>query len=356
MGRLLEKFTNGMQNDFGNGKYTADEILPAIRTLADQYSVSRNTVQLGLRELVEKGFLTLIPKVGYRVKSELPSKLTSGLIAYVAFDIKITDTKSLFLPFFMDGLRYYGDRNAFSVVNISTNQKSFQEIVNELVQLNVAGVIISSYFKELVEELMKHKFPLVMVDSFIQDLNVNTIIQDNFMAGYLAAKWVIQQPVEEIIWIGPINNSLHALERYGGFVAGLTLKEITLKPKNIIDAADEEKLIEIYMKKLRKCLENSSKPLIIVSLWTNLTIASYQLVKEMGLKYNKDVFILGWCIEEMVDIKFNPVFSKAEMPAYISWSVRQIASMTIDHFTNKANSLKHEAVRKTVPVTLVESK
>lgn len=354
MGRLLEKFTNGVMNDLSSGRYATDEIMPAIRKLADQHGVSRNTVQLGLQELVAKGYLTLIPRVGYRVKTVITEKPKSGLIAYVAFDIKISDGKSLFLPFFMDGLRYYGDRLAFSVVNVSTNQKSFQDIINELIQMNVTGVIISSYYKELVQELMKHKYPLVMVDSFIQDLNVNTIIQDNFMGGYLAAKWVLKNQFEDIIWLGPQNNSLHALERFGGFVSGLTLKEVTLKPKNIINAEDDVNMIDNYMKKLRKCLENSTRPVVIVSLWTNLTISSYQLIKEMGLKYKKDVFIIGWCIEEMVDLKFKPVFSKFDMPVYISWSCKQIASMTIDHFTNKVNSLKHEAVRKTVPVSLVE--
>lgn len=354
MGRLLEKFTNGVQSDLNGGKYAPEEIMPAIRTLAEQYSVSRNTVQLGLQELVAKGYLTLIPRVGYRVKSNISEKAKSGLIAYVAFDIQISDGKSMFLPLFMDGLRYYGDRMAFSVVNISTNQKNYQTIVNELIQMNVVGVIISSYHKEFVQELMKHKFPLVMVDSFIQDLNVNTIIQDNFMGGYLAAKWVIKNQLEEIIWLGPIYNSLHALERYGGFVAGLTIKDYVIKPKNIINAEDEKSVNEIYMKKLRKCLENSSRPVVIVSLWSNLTICAYQLVKEMGLKYKKDVFIIGWCIDETVDLKFKSVFSKSDMPPYIGWSCRQIASMTIDHFTNRVNSLKHEAVRKTVPVTLFE--
>lgn len=356
MGRLLEKFTNGMLSEFNNGKYAGEEILPAIRNLALKYSVSRNTVQLGLRELVDKGYLTLLPKVGYRVKKELPNKNTSGLIAYVAFDIQLTDSKSLFIPLFLEGLRYYGDRLAFSVVNISTNQKSHQDIVNELLQLKVAGVIISSYYKELVESLMKHHLPVVMVDSFIQDLNVNTIIQDNFMAGYLAAKWVIKHSFEEVIWIGPINNSLHALERYGGLVAGLTLKDISLKPKNIINAENEKDLMEVYIKRLRKCLETSPKPVAIICLWTNLTIEAYRLINEMGLKYKKDVFILGWCVEELLDIRFKSVFSKAEMPDYICWSYNQIASMTIDHFTDKINSLKHEAIRKTVPVTLVESK
>lgn len=354
MGRLLEKFTNGVQSDLISGRYTAEEIMPAIRTLADQYSVSRNTVQLGLQELVTKGFLTLIPRVGYRVKGNLSEKAKSGLIAYVAFDIQINDSKSLFLPFFMDNLRYYGDRMAFSVVNISTNQKNHHVIVNELIQMNVVGVIISSYHKELVQELMKHKFPLVMVDSFIQELNVNTIIQDNFMGGYLAAKWVIKNQIEEIIWLGPVNNSLHALERFGGFVSGLTLKDLVIKPKNIINAEEEKLVVDIYIKKLRKCLENTTRPVVIVALWSNLTIAAYELVKDMGLKYNKDVFIIGWCIEEMVDLKFKPVFSKSDMPTYICWSCKQIASMTIDHFTNRVNSLKHEAIRKTVPVTIVE--
>ena len=355
MGRLLEKFTSGVQNDLVNGRYVAGEIMPAIRTLADQYAVSRNTVQLGLQDLVTKGFLTLMPRVGYRVKSGVTDKAKGGLIAYIAFDIKISDGKSLFLPFFLDGLRYYGDRLAFSVVNISTNQKSYQDIVNELVQMNVAGVIISSYYKELVQELMKNKFPLVMVDSFIQDLNVNTIIQDNFLGGYLAAKWVIKNQIEEIIWFGATNNSLHALERFGGFTAGLTIKDITLKQKNIINAEDDTNQMDVYIKKLRKCLETCSRPVVVVALWTNMAVAAYHIIKEMGLKYKKDVFIVGWCIEEMVELKLNPVFSKAEMPAYISWSCKQIASMTIDHFTDKVNSLKHEAIRKTVPVTLIES-
>jgi len=356
MGRLLEKFTNGMLSDFNNGKYAGEEILPAIRTLAQKYSVSRNTVQLGLRELVDKGYLILLPKVGYRVKKELPIKNSSGLIAYVAFDIQLTDSRNLFIPLYLEGLRYYADRLAYSVVNISTSQKSHQDIINELLQLKVSGVIISSYYKELVESLMAHHLPIVMVDSFIQDLNVNTIIQDNFMAGYLAAKWVIKNNFEEVIWIGPMNNSLHALERFGGLVAGLTLKDMVLKPKNIINAENEVDLLEIYIKRLRKCLESSPKPVAIICLWTNLTVEVYRLINEMGLKYKKDVFILGWCVEELFDIRFKSVFAKNEIPDYISWSYKQIASMTIDHFTNKVNSLKHEAIRKTVPVTLVESK
>ena len=354
MGRLQEKFTAMILLDFKKGKFNSNELMPAIRTLSDQYGVSRSTVKFGLDDLALKGYLSLIPKVGYRVKDSLQLPKKSGLIAFVSFEIKISDSRSLFQPIFMDRLQYFADQLAYSVVSISTNQKKSHEITNELVRMNVLGVIVSSYNRIFVEDLIKHNIPLVMLDSYIENLDVPTIIQDNFMGGNLAAKWVCKNKFENIIWFGPMNNALHALERYGGFVAGLSLNEQTIKPTNIINAEHDLNSMDSYVKKLRKCLETKAGSIVIVALWSNLAVIAFKLIKEMGLKYKKDIFIIGWCNEEMVESNLSPFFSKVEMPPYISWSCKQIASMTIDHFSNKSSYTKYEAIRKTVPVTLVE--
>lgn len=60
------------------GQFSDNELLPSSRTLAEDLSLSRNTVNLALQQLLGDGYLISVPRVGHVVNPDLQRHLDGG--------------------------------------------------------------------------------------------------------------------------------------------------------------------------------------------------------------------------------------------------------------------------------------
>lgn len=64
-------FTSKIEEAIEQGILKTGDALPAVRTIKDTYQLSTSSVQSGYDYLVFKGLVTSIPRLGYRVASNL---------------------------------------------------------------------------------------------------------------------------------------------------------------------------------------------------------------------------------------------------------------------------------------------
>ncbi len=98
-----------------------------------------------------------------------------------------------------------------------------QQFFDLLEQVDCAGLIVISSLsdRELSVRVRNQRRPVTLMDRMLDNFVGNVVIQDNFQAGYIAAKHLIDLGYEHIRFVAGHPNSFSAMQRVNGFTQAL---------------------------------------------------------------------------------------------------------------------------------------
>ncbi len=122
------------------------------------------------------------------------------------------------------------------VCNSAYDIKREVEYLKTLRSKMVDGILIVPVTLEYshLENLRKVGVAVVILDRNISDINVDTVLVDNFKSGYDAAKYLIRLGHKNIGYIDRIYDHSHSLERKSGFIKAIQEEGLTLNEGNIV--------------------------------------------------------------------------------------------------------------------------
>ncbi len=160
--------------------------------------------------------LDAIRQLNYMPSEKKNSRLNRRLIGLMIGDIRN--------PFFSD-MTYYLQheflQHGYAVVPLSVEFDSEREknILETAKNMNPAGLILVSSMdsENLAIALSELDCPVTLTDRVIEGFAGNVVIQDNFQAGYIAAKHLIDLGHNEIAFMAGNTNSASSMRRVDGY-------------------------------------------------------------------------------------------------------------------------------------------
>jgi LacI family transcriptional regulator len=101
-------------------------------------------------------------------------------------------------------------------------------------------VILGELPRPYIQEMMKYNIPMVLVDFTIRDLEVDSIVTNNFEASYFATNYLIEKGHKHIGFVGNIKTTKSIMDRYLGYCKAIYEHDLELKDEFTIKERDDE--------------------------------------------------------------------------------------------------------------------
>ena len=353
---LTQKVANTIRNEFLSAReVNHGEFLPAERELAERFNVSRVTIRLSLKQLVNNGILEVVPQKGYRfIKSAFSQNITS--IAYIVDSVKPGEPLDQISEQIMTAInRILMQRNqrmlSIGIKGISPDVAFF----NKLKESNVQGILLDCNLPEVIKAVCKCNLPCVLINTFSENNNLDVVIQGNFNGTYKAVQYLISKNHRNIVWLGPQKGNVHYRERFSGARAAMENANLNFSGNfkseydNNIEA--ETKETEEFV---TRSLKLKSPPTAFVCMWIPLAHSAINSIQKTKLKLGKNIEIIGWCTETEYRESFIPRFINETIPAMMIWSPNEMASVAIETLERRIKAPESPFVRIEVSARLQE--
>lgn len=239
-GVLYRQLCEVLRAGIAGGTYPPGAQLPTEPELMDQYRVSRGTVRSALRMLKDEGLLVSLPSKGTFVASPRSHADVGreNLIALLAPDL---DTG--YYSRIIRGIERQAFADGFVVrAEATSDLVTAEERCLRALQGKVAGVILAPAALGARTGRMPQDFglgdlPMVFVDRYLTDYDVDVVCSDNVRGGCMAAQHLLDLGHRRIgIGVLRVCSSFH--DRHAGYRQALEAAGIEYDPALVARGAD----------------------------------------------------------------------------------------------------------------------
>lgn len=214
-----------------------------IYDIAKELNVTVSTVSRALSgfpaisDATRKAVLETAKKLNYS-PNKLASALKSGRTYIIG--VIVPSVQAHFFASIIHSIEEGLKDSGYRVILYQSNESVASEIngVKTLLEAQVDGIMASlSLETENVDhftEIIKQNKPLILFDRVHEKLNVPTVTLDDFKAGYMAAKHLIDQGYKNIAYVTTIHQIGIFNDRLNGYKAALADHGLPFKEDNII--------------------------------------------------------------------------------------------------------------------------
>ncbi|MHB1347551.1 MAG: LacI family DNA-binding transcriptional regulator [Candidatus Humimicrobiaceae bacterium] len=167
------------------------------------------------------------------------------------------------------------------------------EHLNTLRSKMVDGIIIvpATMDRSHLERFKNTGVPLIILDRTIPDINVDTVLIDNYKGGYDAAKYLMSIGHTDIGYIDRISDHSHSLERKKGFLNAFAESGLFFDANNIVRGGFT---FNAGVEAVKILLKENSK---ITAIFTFNDINAFGAIRgmaDLGLKVPADISVIGF--------------------------------------------------------------
>lgn len=204
----------------------------SIKQIAEILNISPSTVSFVLNGKEKE----------VRISKELAEKVrdTAKALNYTpnmaARSLRTRKTKTIGLivadisnPFFSKMARHIENiatREKYQVIFASSDEsdEKFEKLCDVFIGKSVDGMIVVPPMgaAAALTKLVENKMPLVVIDRETEQVPLNTVMMDNFKAGYLLVERLINEGCRKIGLIGHNKNFTNVISRYDGYKEALS--------------------------------------------------------------------------------------------------------------------------------------
>jgi DNA-binding LacI/PurR family transcriptional regulator len=350
LGRAAIGIAEAIRKDIREGRCPPGKFIPSVRELATAHSVDRETVRRALKGLEAEGLIASEPRQGYRV---LPRANDPNRGCPLACVIQATEGSQRRAGFggsssmLLNALREASEHKGWPLLSVASGGKTVSEVLEQVRSSRAFGLALDIDDPKLITALKDTGLPAVLVNSWIEEAGLDSVMQDGQAAGLLAARYLVAQGCKRIAWVGHDQMSSHVMDRLSGAVAGLDRAGLDLPLKLRFKVPNRE-----HDSSVRRLLTVTPRPDGVIVLWRGPALALARVAKEMGIKLGRDLHLVGWCPEELHEESWVREFPPGGAPPAVTWSVRTMAQVALARVAERRENPTMPPVRVKVPVKL----
>jgi DNA-binding LacI/PurR family transcriptional regulator len=311
--------------------------------------VCPETARRGLKALEDEGLLVAEPRRGFRVaplgKGDPGRRPIAFVTDYLA-DLSNAEATSWSLNNAIQkaaALRGWGALGAHSAGG------DREGVLQQLISCRAWGAVVDSLDPEYYRAVCRAKLPVVMVNAALRNVEVDTVVQDNYGGGCQAAQHLIASGAERIGWFGSLREFGHTRERHAGALAGLAGEGRALA---VQASMSKDVSADALRHAARKLLESQDRPDGILAFDLDALKALVEVAGELGLVPEKDFRMVGWLVEESLAGEYAPIFRGGPVSPAITWKAASMADWALTLLAARREGKRGEPVRINVPTRL----
>jgi LacI family transcriptional regulator len=288
---------------------------PTVHDIAKELSVTASTVSRALNnhprisEATKKAVLKVAKEMNYQ-PHRLAAALRNGKSRVIGVIVPVANRN--FFGSIVRGVEEVANNANYQVMICQTHEDPEMEAkaVEALLNSRVDG-IIASLSKKTVDfsHFMKVKskgVPLVLFDRANDQLEVSTVVIDDYMAGYKAAEHLIRQGCRRIAHFTNVQKINIYKERLRGYRAALEDNDIPFDASLVVESNMQ---LEDGRKSMLQLLQRDEIPDAVFSSSDLGAMGALQVLKEKGIKVPEQVAIVGFSNEPFTMFSDPPLTS-----------------------------------------------
>lgn len=290
-------------NKIIKGFYKSGDRIPSENELAEMYKVSKITTKRSLDELEKDGHIYRIKGSGSFVSDQVQRNGFNHL-NMIAMVLPLGSSTGGGMDLFYSVEKIAKEHGYYvSIENTHSSCEKEREIILSLLRDNIKGIIYyPAYTSEnfdLIKKLSIEGYPLVIIDKSIYDINIDTVVCDNYTGSYNLTKHLLNTGHKKIAFISEetIDETSSIRERFLGYCDALVEENISLDIDLIMykTAYRHKKTKDnIFIKEvIKKIKENRS----ISALQVSTDVLAVELIKYCnmeGINVPEDISIVGF--------------------------------------------------------------
>lgn len=284
----------------------------SLKVIAKELGVSAATVSLVLNgknkngrvsEEMSKKIIDKAAELHY-----IPNSLAKGLKMghSKSIGLIVADISNVFFGTLALHIQNYAEKEGYTVIIGNTNEKleEMEKIITFLNSRQVDGLIITPAegSEVLIESVLKGKKPLVLVDRGFPDLNVPSVLINNYEICYRSTKQLIDQGFKNPAFITYRQDQFHTNERKRGFIEAM--KDAGLFTPDHVKEVSYQYLNEDMDKAISQLLKCEKKVDAIFFATNTISMAGVKSLFKRGMLIQKDIQVM--CFDETDAINLFP--------------------------------------------------
>jgi DNA-binding LacI/PurR family transcriptional regulator len=345
--RSCAELVESLGSQIGKGVYAAGQFVPSARELSGRYGVSPETARRGLKMLEERGLLIAEPRKGFRVAPQWEGDGETRPVAFATdylADLSNAEPTDWALN---NAVQKAAGMRGWSALGAHSAGGSRDRVLEQMVSSGAWGVVLDSLDAEYYRTVCRAKLPVVVVNSVLEGVEVDTVVQDNYRGGYIAAQHLVVTGAKRIAWFGPARRFGHTRERHAGAAACLDSEGLAFCAELSRDVTADG-----LRRAGRKLLEGADRPDAILAFDPDALGILVEVTKELGLTIEKDFRVIGWLVEECYASDYVPVFRGEPVAPAVTWRASSMAEWALTLLAARRAGQRGEPVRINIPTRL----
>jgi LacI family transcriptional regulator len=224
------------------GKVTLDTIASKLGITKVSVSKALNN-QPGVSEELKKRILQTANELGYVNKNAAKIANTVSKLGIIVPKRFFLDTDNFYTKIY-----YYMNQEcsqsdiSLSIYLLDPEQEKSGtaplSLVQDLAELNglfIAGEVNEGY----VSKLAAYQFPVIAIDFYNPEIELDCIISDNYQSGYSVTKYLVEKGHTNIGFVGNPHYTTSVMDRYCGYLKALTHYHLDLNKEWLLINNDE---------------------------------------------------------------------------------------------------------------------
>lgn len=293
----------------------------SLKDIAERVGVSSATVSLVLNGKEKDGRVgEEVSKRIRRVAKDLnykPNNLARGLRMgrSQAIGLIVADITNAFFANLAFHIQEYAEKLNYTIIITNTNEsvEKMDRMIDILRSQQVDGYIIvpTEFGEASVQNLTANKTPLVLIDRYFPDIEVNYVSVNNYYASKKITQRLISSGCKSIVMVIYKNRLIHMQERKRGYIDAL--KEASLYDAGLVKYISYENLNEEMQIVMTELVSGKERVDGIFFATNSLSIAGIKQLLKLNIKVPDEIKVACFDKNESFDF-FDAKIPHANQP------------------------------------------
>ena len=295
----------------------------------------------GVSEELREKIKEVAQQMGYvSVHSEFAVK-NNYMVGVLIPDKFMNPNGSFYWALYNSLVKVFRRRNYFCLIETLSQNDENDLVLPKLVSEGKVTSLISlgQLSKEYVEKLKETRLPIILLDYYITDSDVDAVITNGYMGGYELTSYLIRLGHRDIGFIGTVKATTSIFDRYMGFMKAMLENGLEVRNEWTLDDRDNREFIKIpFPDKL---------PTAFICNCDETALHAIRQLEELGYSIPDDISIVGYD---------NYLISEISKPSITTIDVdaNKMASAAVDMLIRRIGEPADPAMTMTIDGTLIE--
>jgi len=306
-----------------------------MKDVADLAGVSRTTVSFVLNKKpgtniptnTQKRIWSAVEKLGYR-----PNALARGLRAQSTHTIGFISDEIATTPYavrILEGAqeRAWDAGKLLLTVNTGGDRAIKKAGIEKLLERQVDGIIYATmYHREMNPPNTLKEIPAVLLDCFVSDASLPSVVPNEELGGYTATKHLIERGHTDIAFVCDHNKVPAHIGRLAGYKRALQEAGIPLNEDFICQGTYTDQQQGYAVTKRIFTSDKKKKPTAIFYYNDRMAMGGYDALRHLGLSIPSDVAMIGFDNQDLIAADIVPSLTTMALPHHDMgvWAVEHL--------------------------------